>query len=134
MNSTTTLRYVQWWRWGGYFLILVVVYCSLAPRAPEMDMQHGDKLGHFLAYGSLMFWFAQLAPLLGERLRWAFAFVLMGITLEFLQGLTSYRSCDVLDMLANAAGVFLGGLLGALPQLRIFARLERLFAKTQRSS
>ena len=45
----------------------------------------------------------------------------MGIALEFLQGMTGYRTFDVLDMAANAAGV-LFVLAGALLLSRMPAR------------
>jgi hypothetical protein len=48
-----------------------------------------------------------------RRLGYAAGFVAMGIALEFLQGMTGYRTFDPLDMLANAVGV-LGGLAVAL--------------------
>jgi glycopeptide antibiotics resistance protein len=42
----------------------------------------------------------------------------MGVALEFAQGATGYRSFEVLDMAANAAGVALGwGLALLLPRL-----------------
>lgn len=42
-----------------------------------------------------------------RRLAYAAGFIAMGIALEFLQGMTDYRTFDVLDMLANAGGVLL---------------------------
>ena len=47
------------------------------------------------------------------RLAYATGFIAMGIALEFIQGMTGYRTFDLLDMLANAAGVLLV-LAGAL--------------------
>ena len=46
---------------------------------------------------------------------WAGAFVAMGIGLEFLQGLTDYRTFEIADMLADAFGVSIGW-LGAPPR------------------
>ena len=110
---------------GGYLLILAIIVFSLIPHGPQIDMRDGDKLGHFLAYGSLMFWFAQLDGGFDGRLRCAIGFSLMGIALEFLQNLTGYRSFDVLDMLANATGVLLGW-VAALPRASaVFVRIEK---------
>jgi VanZ family protein len=133
INSRTTLRYERWWRMGGYVLILYIIYLSLTPRPPDIDMQNGDKLGHFLSYGSLMFWFAQLVLARVERLRWAIGFVLLGVTLEFLQGMTDYRNFDLADILANTVGVLLGWVLALWPQTHIFGRLEGLFARRRSS-
>ena len=129
MTHSATLKYLRWWRAGGYALILLVIYLSLTRRPPDLDIDNGDKLGHFLAYGSLMFWFAQLALERLPRLRWALAFVAMGITLEFVQGMTSYRSFDVIDMLANSVGVGLGWLLALPWRVPLFLRIETLLAR-----
>jgi len=56
-----------------------------------------------------------------RRLGHAAGFIAMGIALEFLQGMTGYRTFDVLDMAANAAGV-LFVLAGALLLSRMPAR------------
>jgi hypothetical protein len=32
------------------------------PAPPTLNFEQSDKLGHFLAYGGLMFWFCQLYP------------------------------------------------------------------------
>jgi glycopeptide antibiotics resistance protein len=58
-----------------------------------------------------MFWFAQLYQTTRARLAYAAGFIAMGISLEFVQRALGYRSFEVLDMLANSAGVLLG--LGA---------------------
>ena len=71
------------------------------------DIHNADKIGHTSAYTLLMLWFAQLYR---GRSAWAFAagFIAMGISLEYLQGTTSYRTFDYFDMLANSVGVMLG--------------------------
>jgi VanZ family protein len=122
------LHYERRWRAGGYALIFVVVLFSLIPRGVEIDIREGDKLGHFFAYGCLMFWFAQLVSTLDRRLRWAIAFVCMGIALEFAQGALGYRRYDPLDMLANAAGVLIGWLLALSLRYAFFARIESVLA------
>ena len=43
--------------WGG---AVAIVWLSLTPAPPKLDFEHGDKLGHFLAYGALIFWFCLL--------------------------------------------------------------------------
>jgi len=78
------------------------------PKPPTIDVAQGDKLGHFAAYGLLMFLFCQIYV---RRLAFALAFIAMGVGLEFLQGMTGYRTFDVFDMLANAVGVALGWLV-----------------------
>lgn len=97
----------QLWFTIGCCLVVLIVYLSLA-SGPDVPMAHGlDKLGHALAYGTLMLWFAQLYV----RPRWALvalACVLLGVVLEYLQGFTSYRTFSYVDMAANLAGVVVG--------------------------
>jgi len=52
---------------------------------------------------------------------YATGFILMGIALEFLQGMTGTRSFEVFDMVANSVGVALGWIAGAA-----FARYVRI--------
>jgi VanZ family protein len=92
------------WGWAAAIVVL-----SLIPTTSQADVDHGDKLGHFAAYGLLMFLFCQIDA---RRLAYALGFTLMGVTLEFLQGMTGYRNFDLLDMLANTIGVALGWLIG----------------------
>ncbi|HUQ25189.1 MAG TPA: VanZ family protein [Burkholderiales bacterium] len=73
-----------------------------------MDVDQGDKVGHFAAYGLLMLLFCQIYVRRNTRAACALAFVAMGIALEFLQGMTETRTFDVMDMLANTVGVALG--------------------------
>ena len=91
------------WGWAA-----AIVWLSLAPVQPILEVDHGDKAGHLAAYGLLMFWFAQLYIARASRMAHAAVFVAMGVGLEFLQGVLGYRTYDVADMAANAIGVALG--------------------------
>ena len=91
--------------WGG---AAAIVWLSLTPAPPKLDFEHGDKLGHFLAYGVLMFWFCLLYLKTRVRILYAAGFIALGIGLEFIQGWLVYRTYDPLDMLANTIGVALG--------------------------
>jgi hypothetical protein len=88
------------WAWAA-----AIVWLSLTPSQPTIDISHGDKAGHFFAYAVLMFWFAQLYP---RRVVFAAGFIAMGVALEFAQGASGYRSFDLVDMAANALGVLAG--------------------------
>ena len=88
-------------------MVAAVVWLSVTPAPPKVDFAQSDKLGHFIAYGALMLWFAQLYR--GTtRLLHAAGFIAMGIGLEFVQRALGYRTFDTLDMYANALGVLLG--------------------------
>ena len=88
-------------------MVAAVVWLSLTPSPPKVDFELSDKVGHLLAYGALMFWFAQLYA--GQaRFAYASGFVAMGIGLEIAQGALGYRSYELADMAANTLGVLLG--------------------------
>jgi VanZ family protein len=88
-------------------MVAAVVVLSLIPV--EVDLGGGrDKLAHFVAYGSLCFWFGMIFGGRGSQAGIAVAFAAIGVALEFLQGLTDYRSFEVADMVANAGGAGLG--------------------------
>lgn len=102
------LRLRSLWIAGGWAIAAVIVWLSITPSPPKIDIDEGDKLGHLLAYGTLMFWFCQLYAGRGARAAHAAGFALMGVALEFVQDALGYRSYDVYDMLANTVGVALG--------------------------
>ena len=81
---------------------------SVSPHLVDSGVEQGDKLGHLLAYGILMFWFCVLYRPLRARAFYAVGFIAMGIALEFVQGWLGYRSFEAADMAANAAGVAVG--------------------------
>ena len=88
-------------------MVVAVVWLSLTPSPPKVDFEHSDKVGHLLAYGTLMFWFGELYA--GQaRFLYASGFVAMGIGLEIAQGALGYRSYELVDMGANTLGVLLG--------------------------
>jgi hypothetical protein len=53
------------------------------------------------------------------------AFVMLGVTLEYLQRLSGYRTFEYADMGANAAGVLCALLLAQTPLSRALALFER---------
>lgn len=108
IEAKKPLRFHRLWKAIGYLLIAFVIYSSLTPSPITIPVEHGDKYGHVLAYGTLMFWFAQLYAGLRPRVLWASVFVAMGIALEFAQQLTDYRTFEIADMVADACGVLIG--------------------------
>jgi VanZ family protein len=106
-------------------MVAAVVVLSLIPV--EVDLGEGrDKLAHFLAYGSLSFWFGLLSSGRARQLRIAIAFAAMGVALEFLQGMTDYRTFEIADMIANAVGAALGWGLAQTPLRNGLEWAERL--------
>jgi len=92
----------------GWSLVGVIWWLSLTPQPPHVDFEQSDKVGHFLAYGGVMFWFCVLYRSARTRLVYAIGFIAMGIGIEYIQRWTGYRSFEVYDMVADALGVVLG--------------------------
>jgi len=105
-------------------MVAAVVVLSLIPV--EVDLgEGGDKVAHFLAYGSLSLWFGMIFADRSRQLGIAVAFVVLGVALEFLQGLTGYRTFSIADMIANTIGAALGWGLGQTPLRNGLAWIER---------
>ena len=87
--------------------LLAIWLFSFLPGSAMPSLPGTDKWHHALAYFALMFcwgqWFIQPRP----RLKLAIAFVALGALIECLQGLTSYRSFEWLDIVADTIGVAL---------------------------
>jgi VanZ family protein len=103
----------------GWALVAALVWLSLTPSPPHVDIEQGDKAGHLLAYGGVMFWFALLYIPVKIRALYAAGFIAMGIAIEFVQGWTGYRSFEVADMVADGLGVLLGWTVAHFVPLRL---------------
>ena len=111
----------------GWGMVAAIVVLSLIPV--EVDLSEGrDKLAHFAAYGSLSFWFGMIFGRRGVQLGIAVALAAVGVALEFLQGLTDYRSFEIADMVANAMGAGLGWCLAQTPLRSALTLAERWIA------
>jgi VanZ family protein len=105
---------------GGWLYAVGIIWLSLTPSPPQIDVANGDKLGHCLAYGALMFWFCWLYPGWKARIVYGAGWIALGVALEFVQRATGYRTFELADMAADALGV-LGGALAYLGLLRVAA-------------
>ena len=125
-----TLRYKTLWLSIGISLIITVITLSLmAPPTDIMDTLPNDKFGHFIAYFTLMGWFAQIYHTNKQRYLYLIGFLLLGLSLEILQGLGGVRQADSLDMLANTAGIVSAFLLTKTKLAYILVYIES-FGKT----
>lgn len=102
------LRVRRYWLFFGWMLVLIVIYLSLTPNPIRLPVEQGDKFEHILAYAVLMSWFANLYEVSAQRTMFVIGFIALGVSLEFMQRWTGYRSFEVADMVANAAGVATG--------------------------
>jgi VanZ family protein len=112
-------RIAGYWKAAGWMLVLAIITLSLMPSPPHLNVEQGDKIGHFAAYGLVTLWFAQPYTALRQRIWLALGMVALGIGLEYAQRATGYRSFEVADMAADAIGVALGW-LAAPPRLPNF--------------
>lgn len=105
------LRYFSLWLTIAWLLVAVVLYSSLTSSPIQTpNIEYGDKIGHFFAYFTLVFWFCQLYKNRSHILLFVL-FVTMGVVIELIQGQTGYRTFEVADMLANSLGAVMGWLL-----------------------
>ena len=102
----------------GWTFVAAIVWLSVTPSPPTIDIEQGDKLGHSLAYAGTMFWFALLYSRNATRAAYAAGLIAMGVALEFVQRALAYRDFELLDMLADAAGVLLGWAAALFVHLR----------------
>lgn len=113
------------WLIVGWGMVAGAFVLSLIPLSLDMP-EGGDKVGHFVAYAGMTFWFGMLYAGPRRRLAIALAFTLMGVAIEFLQGLTDYRSFEVADMVADAVGTVIGVALLRTPLANALDWMERL--------
>ena len=126
--SPLSQRFRRIWLLLGWGMVFSVVVLSLIPMDVELP-KGGDKVAHFIAYGSLSFWFGMLFAGRARQLGIAIAFAAMGVAIEFLQGLTDYRTFEVADMVANAIGAALGWGLAQTPLGNALDWAERLISR-----
>ncbi len=126
------LRHADLWRGVGFFGVAAVIWLSLTPEPPELRLDPSNWSGHGLAYAVLMGWFARIQYDEGTRRYVALALCLLGVTIECAQGLTPWRTFDVLDMVANAIGVAFGWLASPPRMPNGLPTIERLLARGRR--
>lgn len=91
--------------------LVAVLYLGTKPVTGEPGLPHGDKLWHFFAFGFIQRTHVRAIRFLKTswseaRMAWSAALMAIawGGILELVQSFIPYRSCDLLDFLADAAG------------------------------
>lgn len=117
------------WLAIGYSLVVLVVFLSLTsnPVDTGLHFPYEDKLFHALAYFTLMAWFAQIYHDAFKRNLIAVFFVLLGITLEYLQSFDPNRFSEIGDMVANTTGVILGLFIALSGAKNILLKMEKIW-------
>jgi VanZ family protein len=89
--------------------LLCIALSMLAPPPIPAEVPEGDKIGHFLAYALLAAWAVWIFRDTRGHRRAALALLALGVAIEIAQGtLTSNRTMDARDALADAAGILAG--------------------------
>ena len=129
MHTSSLLRSF----WLSALTLAAIVWLSLTSYFPEVkplrDVPFYDKWAHFLMYGcwTTIIWWEywryrkhHSSPPFGKMLILAIVIpTAVGGLLELAQAyLTTYRSGDWMDFLANTVGVLIGTALGLLVQKR----------------
>jgi len=129
------MRLRRFWALGGWGLIVTVIMLSLLP-VPSLKLSFIlidlDKVEHALTYATLTLWFAQICP----RRTWAgigLKLLTLGVILEFLQGMTTYRSFSFWDIGANMLGILIGWSLSIAGLSRALTYLENKLVSRQSS-
>lgn len=119
-------RLAPLWLAIGAALVAAVIYASLAETLPDYLQIEGNlKLNHILAYAVLMLYFAQLPASPKMACLIAGVFGVMGVILEYLQGMTVYRTFSYYDMFANCMGISAGFMLSKTPIVHLISYLDR---------
>lgn len=121
------LRYARAWLAVGVALLVLGLASALAPASSDPPFTLNDKLAHLVGFLFFMLWFgglfeARRAPFV------ALGLMAYGLLIEALQSLTPTRHAEGLDVVADAAGILLGWLLGAAGMSRWCLRLEQWLA------
>lgn len=111
-----------WWCAIGVVVVGSLLPAMLLPVVPA----GGDKAEHLLGYALLAAIAVQLFATRAALARTAAGLALLGVALELAQGgLTSTRTMDAADALANTAGVALGMATALLPVRDWLLRVDR---------
>lgn len=99
---------------GGLYVALII-FMSLVPGGsdsllPNIDPTEHDVLSHFMAYFIMMLWYSQIYPAKYYP-RLAAIFILLGIGLDCLQGMSETREFQTIDIFFNSTGVIFAWLL-----------------------
>lgn len=108
------MHYRRLWLTLGVLYIGFILAGSLL-RMPDisiMSFEYRDKVIHFALYFILVGWFIQLYQKTSSRIIILAGAILLGMLIEYLQGMTAYRSFDYFDEFANSLGAMCAFFLG----------------------
>lgn len=105
----------------------IAVFSLIKVTIPEVKVSHSDKIAHVTAYFILgLLWFLAISKK-GMKIAVFLTVIFFGVLLEILQlQLTSFRTFEYLDILANATGVILALLVIIIMEKKDFKLLNSL--------
>ena len=115
----------------GYLYIVFIIIGSLMSlnNFDPIPYEHGDKWIHFILYFVLVSWFIQIYQQWSSQFLVLVLSIVLGMTLEVLQGMTGYRSFDYYDALSNSMGAASAFMLIKTPYSRLLYQLDRILQK-----
>lgn len=111
----TLFTHTRAWRIILILIVITVSYLAVSP-APPRGVDFGwDKLNHIGAFVALAFsaWLGLSASPRRQRL-WLLVLMAYGGAIEVIQLYVPGRSCEWGDLAADAVGITVGALLGAM--------------------
>ncbi len=111
-----------------YMLLIIVGSISNLIDVPWQNIELQDKIIHFVAYALLCFLLFLMIESykLRNNLKYSILVsIVFGAAIEFLQlNLTSYRSFEIFDIIANVTGILIMAKVIALNKTLIVKKLE----------
>ncbi len=115
------------WYGIGFSMLAFVTVLSLMPVSDGVDVN--DKLIHLFVYACLSSWFSLIVKS-GRSLIWvSIGLIIFGLLIEFLQGLTEYRSAELADAIANSIGVLIGLGIYFTPLHRLMRKFDAMLLR-----
>lgn len=105
------LKYFKIWKILGAKGLILILLASVWPQYGDPpEVEHLDKVLHFLVYLIASFYFHQVFDN-KKGLKTTIYLFIYSAFIEVLQGLTKTRSAEYLDLVANLTGILVGQLL-----------------------
>ncbi|HEY8404483.1 MAG TPA: VanZ family protein [Flavobacteriales bacterium] len=132
MNNTT-IAIAATFLWAAIVFCLHVIKVDLPKDEPLLQIPHADKLVHFSLFAVMSFLAGRCYTTISASKITFSAFVVVliccavyGALLEWIQAyLTTERSGDIWDWMADLAGIITGLIIARSPYLRFFFDLQR---------